>query len=158
MKLPCLVHNNNFYTRIVQYEDETLWKHKFLRKYAKQHSCTCSKGNSIASLQRLVSCVCNVLHLYLILIECKGHNYGILIIISQNISLPPGSLSWKEEFRRLYFLAPWNGTQNMNNDLNTQGALEWYAKYKKEGVENQCHLQCPEIINNAHYGKVLCVE
>ena len=92
------------------------------------------------------------------IIAYKRHNYDTFIIISQNISLPPGSFSWKEEFRRLYFLAPWNGTQNMNNNINAQGALEWYAKYKKEDVENQCHLHCPEIIDNAHYGKVLRVE
>ena len=69
--------------------------------------------------------------------------------------MSPGCLSWKEEFRRLYFLAPWNGSQSTNNNASAQGAMEWYAQYKKEDVENLCHLNCPEIIDNAHYGKVL---
>ena len=66
--------------------------------------------------------------------------------------LPPGCLSWKEEFRRLYFLAPWNGTQNANRECKTDSALKLDSKYK--GGTNQSDPYCPENLSNAHYGKV----
>ena len=39
--------------------------------------------------------------------------------INHAISLSPGCLSWKDEFRRLYFLTPWDG--NINNDASPKG-------------------------------------
>ena len=69
-----------------------------------------------------------------------------------NIGLSPGCLSWKEEFRRLYFLAPWHGIDSERNASEAQGSLKWFTNYAKK--EEQRHPHCPETLNNAHYGKV----
>ena len=70
-----------------------------------------------------------------------------------HIGLSPGCLSWKEEFRRLYFLAPWNGINAENNAAEAQGSMKWFSDYA--GKNEQYDPRCPETISNAHYGKVL---
>ena len=70
-----------------------------------------------------------------------------------HIGLSPGCLSWKDEFRRLYFLAPWNGINAENNGTEAQGSMKWFSDYA--GKHLQYDPRCPETICNAHYGKVL---
>ena len=94
-----------------------------------------------------VSYACNVY------VVCKN-NVGIITLhasyISQfifsnkehTLTLPPGSLSWKDEFRRLYYTTPWNGIQNSAEDtfLNDDSQQNKYAS--------------PEMLKSDHYGKV----
>ena len=74
--------------------------------------------------------------------------------INHAISLSPGCLSWKDEFRRLYFLTPWDG--NMNNDASPKGQRPppWIDNCIKDGCESNQY--SPETIKTAHYGKVFC--
>ena len=74
--------------------------------------------------------------------------------INYAISLSPGCLSWKDEFRRLYFLTPWDG--NMNDDASPKGQRPppWIDNCIKDGCESNQY--SPETIKTAHYGKVSC--
>ena len=69
-----------------------------------------------------------------------------------DIGLSPGCLSWKEEFRRLYFLAPWNGISCETNAPEAQGSMKWFSNFA--GKHENSNPNCPETISNAHYGKV----
>ena len=105
-----------------------------------------------------------VLLLFIIAFEWDEKNMRAFLIsfyifhyfhrINYAISLSPGCLSWKDEFRRLYFLTPWDG--NMNNDASPKGQRPppWIDNCIKDGCESNQY--SPETIKTAHYGKVSC--
>ena len=74
--------------------------------------------------------------------------------INHAISLSPGCLSWKDEFRRLYFLTPWDGNINNNGSPKGQRPPPWIDNCIKDGCESNQY--SPETIKTAHYGKVTC--
>ena len=81
----------------------------------------------------------------------------ILLYFHRNnhaISLSPGCLSWKDEFRRLYFLTPWDGNINNNGSPKGQRPPPWIDNRIKYGCDSNQY--SPETIKTAHYGKVSC--
>ena len=72
------------------------------------------------------------------------------------IGLSPGCLSWKDEFRRLFFLSPWSGINMEEKVPEAQGSLKWFTNYA--GKQTQYDPRCPETICNAHYGKVCMIQ
>ena len=94
----------------------------------------------------------NISNMTAFLISCYILHYSQRI--NHAISLSPGCLSWKDEFRRLYFLTPWDG--NMNNDASPKGQRSppWIDNCIKDGCESNQYF--PETIKTAHYGKVSC--
>ena len=72
------------------------------------------------------------------------------------IGLSPGCLSWKDEFRRLFFLSPWSGINMEEKVPEAQGSLKWFTNYA--GKQAQYDPRCPETICKAHYGKVCKIQ
>ena len=128
-----------------------------MRNYGQGHPCCCPTTDERCSWKRYYCYLSqhlngNISNMRAFLISFYIFHY--FHRINYAISLSPGCLSWKDEFRRLYFLTPWDG--NMNDDASPKGQRPppWIDNCIKDGCESNQY--SPETIKTAHYGKVSC--